>query len=159
MASVFEETNRIFLGMFDLPIATPPAGVPAAGTGVVENIYSYTIAPGLAEAETPTLRFRVLEVRLVFATDRTQVDLVPYYSRVNPAPLDRSLVTDSVADAWGSAGGQLVTSLATVSGGNTVEIAARGAKFIYLEGQNQDGTTGAITAFVYGLLSATGGGW
>ena len=43
-AFTFEESNRIFLGKLDLSLlTTAPVGVPAAGPGVIENVYNINI--------------------------------------------------------------------------------------------------------------------
>lgn len=156
MSATYEETNRIFLGRVTIQ-GSAPNGVPAAGDGIVENFHQFVIGAGLTNNITRRMRFRVLEVVLNFGGAATQVDLVPHTSRTNPAPNDYATETDT-ADTWHSAGGAQCLATATLAGGDTVEIAARGSRWVYLEGQNQVGA-GTITADVYGIMSGPGGGW
>jgi len=155
MPSTSEETRRIHLGSITL-VSSPPVGVPAAGSGIVENVYPFTIGPGINPAQLHRHRFNTLEVVITFGGDRTEGDVIPYYSRINPAPNDYSPVVDG-PDTWGSAGGQRVYLTPSLAGGNIVEINPRGAKWIALVAANLNGASGELEARLYGIMSAVGG--
>lgn len=157
MSYTHESTKRIYLGTATLQAAAP-AGVPAAGSGVVANLYTLTIGPGLSTAEIRRMRFNLCEAVVTFNGDRTSCDIIPYYSRVNPAPNDYATETDN-ADSWHSAGGQAVQKTAVAGIGDTIEVAPRGASLVYFQYANLDGSSGSVTVDLYGLMSGPGGGW
>lgn len=157
MPNAFEETRRIHLGRITLsssPPSNPPSDTPPAA---FENVYEFVIGPSTKPGYINRFRFSTLELVVAFGGDRTSGEIIPWFSRVNPAPLDRSTVAESAADTWGSPGAQSVVATPTTAAGNIIETSPRGTKFVYLQQDNLDGTTGDLVVDVYGMMSAVGG--